>query len=56
LSNDEHSLSFTGLAWILNAGSGPLMMPAAEWIMMIHNMFVAEDGYNLILLRGIPQK
>jgi hypothetical protein len=37
-------------------GDGQHAWAAAEWIMMIHNMFAAEEGENLILLRGIPQK
>jgi hypothetical protein len=37
-------------------GDGQHAWAAAEWIMMIHNMFAAEEGDNLILLRGVPQK
>lgn len=37
-------------------GDGQHAWAAAEWIMMIHNMFAAEEGPNLILLRGIPGK
>jgi hypothetical protein len=37
-------------------GDGQHAWAAAEWIMMIHNMFAAEEGEDLILLRGIPQK
>lgn len=37
-------------------GDGQHAWAAAEWVMIIHNMFAAEEGDNLILLRGIPQK
>lgn len=37
-------------------GDGQHAWAAAEWIMMIHNMFAAEEGADLILLRGVPQK
>jgi hypothetical protein len=37
-------------------GDGQHTWAAAEWVMMIHNMFAAEEGDRLILLRGIPSK
>ncbi|MFZ0243507.1 MAG: hypothetical protein WAL90_17850 [Desulfobacterales bacterium] len=37
-------------------GDGQHAWAAAEWIMIIHNMFAAEEGADLILLRGVPQK
>jgi hypothetical protein len=37
-------------------GDGQHTWAAAEWVMMIHNMFAAEEGDSLILLRGIPAK
>ena len=37
-------------------GDGQHAWAAAEWVMMIHNMFAAEEGDALILLRGVPQK
>ncbi len=36
-------------------GDGQHAWAAVEWIMMIHNMFVAEEGDDLYLLRGIPR-
>jgi hypothetical protein len=37
-------------------GDGQHAWAAAEWIVMIHNMFAAEEGDALILLRGVPRK
>ena len=37
-------------------GDGQHAWAAAEWIVMIHNMFATEEVDDLILLRGIPQK
>ena len=37
-------------------GDGQHAWSAAEWIMMIHTIFAAEEGDNLNLPRGIPQK
>ena len=35
-------------------GDGQHAWAAADWIMMIHHMFAAEEGDRLILLRGVP--
>jgi hypothetical protein len=37
-------------------GDGQHAWAAAEWVMMLHHLFAAEEGDNLMLLRGIPGK
>lgn len=36
-------------------GDGQHTWAATEWVLMINNMFAAEEGDRLILLRGIPR-
>ena len=36
-------------------GDGQHVWAAAEWVLMLRNMFVREDGDNLVLCQGIPQ-
>jgi hypothetical protein len=36
-------------------GDGQHVWAAAEWVMMIRNCFVREEGNRLILCSGIPQ-
>ncbi len=35
-------------------GDGQHIWAAAEWVMMLRNMFVREEGETLVLLQGIP--
>jgi hypothetical protein len=37
-------------------GDGQHAWAAAEWVLMIHHMFAAEEDQTLVLLRGIPPK
>jgi hypothetical protein len=37
-------------------GDGQHAWAAAEWVLMMHRMFAAEEGDQLILLRGLPEK
>jgi hypothetical protein len=37
-------------------GDGQHIWAAAEWVMMLRNMFVREEGEGLVLLQGLPRE